>query len=193
MHRPISIATLIVLLVPSCSKADATTTIDHWFATTRTLVDEDRPTNDVLQIDPNADCELVDGIEISGKPLELFGAATARFGDVGDRYQCAWSGDANASANVRLEVVTIDEQADFDDYANLVPTRDGNTVVPTEIGDVQVASFRPDPTTPPLTTSILVDPTHRGGVHLVVELLDPDTTFTPTDHALLLESLASNG
>jgi hypothetical protein len=186
---------LFVSLVASCGTASKTTTtaIDRWFATTRALVSQDKPIDDILQLDPNENCDLVDDIEIAGKRLEPFGAATAQFGNIGDRYQCAWSGDTNTSANVRLEVVIIDDPADFNDYAELISTRDGNTVVSTGIGDVQVAEYRPSPTGPPLTTSILVDATHLGGIHLVVELLDSTLRFTPVDHARLLETLASSG
>ena len=145
MNRLVAFPVLVLLAAGACGNDEPMTPIERWFSTTRTLTEQHQPDSDVMQIDPNSDCELVSEVTVAGKPLELFGAATALFGQVGSRYQCAWSGDSNASANVRLEVITIDDYEDFADYKNLIPTRDGNTVVATDIGNVQVAvvSARP--------------------------------------------------
>lgn len=92
---------------------------------------------------------------------------------------------------MRLEVVIIDDPDAFANYVSLVPTRDGDTVVATEIGDIHVASFEPDPDRPIVTTSILEVPEQQGSVQLIVELLDPTLEWTAVDHAALLERLAS--
>lgn len=191
MNRLVAFPVLVVLAAGACGNDEPMTPIERWFSTTRTLAEQHQPESDVMQIDPNSDCELVSEVAVADKPLELFGAATALFGQVGSRYQCAWSGDSNASANVRLEVITIDDYEDFADYKNLIPTREGNTVVATDIGNVQVASFRPDPATPLLTTSVLIDDNEQGGIHLVVEILDPSLNFTPQDHAQLLTAIVN--
>ncbi len=183
--------------VTGCSTEDETATVERWFEITRTNVADEQPTSDELQIDPNRSCELLDEIAIEERPLELFGAATAQFGDIGGRYQCAWSGDATGDAEetaaVRLEVVVIDDPVDFRDYAALIPTREDNRVVTTDVGNVQVASFTPDGSERAVTTSILVDPAQRGGIQLVVELLDPEliATWTPETHAEFFAELAA--
>lgn len=180
---------IAVVAVVSCADEARKPSIHDWFEDSRAAVATNPPDSDVMQIDPSASCELIDEFSVDGKRAELFGAGTALFGDIGTRYQCAWSGDTNGSANVRLEVVMIDNANDFDDYAALIPTRDGNTVVVTPIGDVQVASVVPAGSTRPLTTSVLVRDDEQGGVHLVVELLI-DAEWTPDQHAELLARLA---
>lgn len=182
-----------LLVVATACASDEASTIETWFDTTRDIVVETEPDSDVMQIDPNQSCRLVDEFVLEEEPLELTGAAAAKFGEVGDRYQCAWSGDEDLSANVRLEVVVIDEQADFDEYAALVPTREDNEVISTDVGVVQVASFTPEDTDRSVTTAVLVLPEQRGGVQLVVELLDPETTldWTAEEYGELLASLAT--
>lgn len=194
MNRPATtiayLGVLAIFAAAGCNQRDGSSNIEKWFDATRRLVEQTKPGSDEMQIDASADCELVDDLDVDGRHPELFGAATARFGEVGNRYQCAWSGDSNASANVRLEVVIIDDPAAFASYASLVPTRDGDTVVSTEVGDIHVASFEPDLERPIVTTSILMVPEQQGAVQLVVELLDPVLDWTADDHAALLARLA---
>lgn len=179
------------VVVAGCgSSDDAPSGVARWFATTRVLIEQEHPDSDVMQIDPDANCELVDTIAFDGRKPELFGAGVARFGEIGGRYQCAWSGDQNGSANVRLEVVVIDDRDDFDRYEQLVPEREGNTIVPTDLGDVHVASFQPDPNSPLIVTSVLMIREQQGAVHLVVEILHPDLNYSPREHAQQLVQLA---
>lgn len=185
------IAVVVVGSVAGCAEQPGSDGLDRWFDISRAHLDDDDPSTDVMQIDPSAACELADSIEFDGVELELFGAGTALFGDVGGRYQCAWSGDATATANVRLEVVAIGHADDFDDYVELIPTRDGNTVVDTDLGPVQVASFEPDPDSPQVTTAVLVVDDQQGGIHLVIEPLAPDSELTPSAYADLLVQLAT--
>lgn len=171
---------------------DDSTRLESWVDTARDAVAASAPTSDTMQIDPSAACGLVDEIEIGGRQPDLFGAGTAFIGEIGSRYQCAWSGDANGSANVRLEVALIDEPSDYADYTASFTQRDGNVTVPTDIGDVEVATFIPD-SGRPVTTSLVAVPDEQAGIHLVVELLDSDDldTWTAVDHAELLAQLAS--
>ena len=193
MNRRTLAVFVLVAGAVSCGGGDDQTTVERWFDETRDVIAEVEPDSDVMQIDPDAGCLLVDEFTVEERPLELFGAGVAKFGEVGDRYQCAWSGDEDLSANVRLEVVVIDQQPDFAEYAALIPTRDDNDVISTDIGVVQVASFTPDDAEQSVTTSVLVLPEQRGGIHLVVELLDPDTArdWTAETYAELLASIGS--
>lgn len=189
--RPLVI-TLVAVLAVGCSSPAATPTVDDWFDAASVAIAEHPPESDVMQIDPSAPCGLVDELDIDGTPPELFGAGTAMFGASGTRYQCAWSGDQNGSANVRLEVVRIDSEADFAAYAELVPTRVGNTTVATDLGDVEVASFRPGGAQRPVVTSVLVSEDQHGGIQLVVELLG-NQDWTPRQHAELLARTVADG
>ncbi|WP_148288494.1 hypothetical protein [Ilumatobacter nonamiensis] len=191
MSRTIVIVAFVAALVIGCAGQSDQEGVDRWFDISRERLDADDPSTDVMQINPSAPCELVDRIEIDGVELELFGSGTARFGEIGGRYQCAWSGDATGAANVRLEVVTVNDADDFADYVDLVPTRDGNTIVDTDIGQIQVASFEPDPEFPPVTTAVLVVDEQQGGVHLVVEPLGPERDLTAKDYADLLVRLTT--
>lgn len=191
MSRAIATIAFVATLVIGCGGQSDESGVDRWFDISRDRLDADDPSTDVMQIDPAAPCELVDRIEFDDAQLELFGSGTALFGEIGGRYQCAFSGDATGAANMRLEVVTVDDADDFDEYVDLIPTRDGNTIVDTAIGPIQVASFVPDPDFPPLTTAVLVVDEQQGGVHLVVEPLGPERDLAPKDYADLLVRLAT--
>lgn len=167
--------------------------VDEWISTTRDVVEKDQPDSDVLQREPNRECELVDDVEVADQNVPLYGSATSLFGEIGTQYQCTWSGADTGSAIVRLEVVLIDEPEHFDSYAELVTTREGNTRINTELGVIHVASTVPDGQTRPITTSILLEPDQNAGVHLIVELFDADAaaSWSDADHAQLLVDLAT--
>lgn len=179
----------MVSSLTGCGAGSDSTGVDRWFEIGRARLAADVPATDLMQIDPGARCALVDRIRFDGVEPEPFGSATALFGEIGGRYQCAWSGDSTGAANVRLEVVMIDDAGDFDEYAELIPTRDGNVVVETDVGPVQVASFEPDPDAATVTTAVLVVDDQRGGIHLVVEPLGLDRSLTAADVADLLVRL----
>lgn len=194
-HRPIVLLGAIVVAsatISGCARSQQRSTIERWFDTAREHIAQADPDSDVMQIDPSATCALVDDLAVDGRSLELFGAGVAMLGAVGDRYQCAWSGDVTMSANARLEIEVFDSAPDFAHQVEVIPTRAGNTVVATGIGDVQVTMDPPPGSAGPVTTAILVVPDQQGLVTMVVEPLDPATsdTWSPTAAADLLDEIA---
>ncbi|WP_420451024.1 hypothetical protein [Ilumatobacter sp.] len=197
----IVVALCAVAAIAGCASDEESSTVDRWFGVTRDIVARVDPPSAEMTIDPTSACRLVDGIVVDERPLTPVGAGVAGFADVGERYQCAFSGiDPEAdeddpdrwSINVRLEVAVVDRQPDFAELADRIPVRERNLVVSSEVGPIQVASFTPDGTERSVTTAVLVVPARRGVVNLIVEELDgPSPEWTDEEIAEVLAALAT--
>ena len=173
----------------ACSEpADREVSPQSLFDAAAVAIADAPPTTDVMQLELDQPCVMVDNFSVDARGLELVGSATALFGDIGERYQCAWSGDVDGPANIRLEVVFVEAANDFATYLDLVESRAGNEIVATSIGDVAVASFTPEAGGLPVATAIFTDRSRRAGVQLVVELVDPvlRERWAATEYADLL-------
>ena len=191
MHRVVVVVLAFALGSTACGEDDVGT-VPTWFDEARELAAEVDPADAEMRIDPGRPCALVDQLVVDERALEPYGSGVARYEDVGERYQCAWSGGEELAANVRLEVIAIERQPDFTEFASRVTGRDGNEVVTTTAGVVQVATSElDDGGDRTVTRAVLVEPEQRGGVQLVVEVLDPDLApaWSAQDVADLLATL----